>query len=290
MENFRAYLNERGFRASTIKGNIKEVGLFIEWATGEHIAPKQCTYTELLDYVNYCTDRGNSKSTLNQKLNRLSHYFNYLMAIDKRKDNPATELRIKNTIRKVPHNLLSKQALENIYTSYPGNGITGKRNKAMLGLMIYQGATTGELAQIEVNDLKLEEGKVYIPATNRSNSRILKLEASQMIHLQSYTLTVRPVLMAMTEKQTDQLFMSSGKGTRLSNSFVKLMGIITKINSKAIGAKQIRASVITEWLKVYNIRHVQYMTGHRYVSSTGHYRTDKLEGLQEQLESLDPLK
>ena len=160
----------------------------------------------------------------------------------------------------------------------------------MLGLMIYQGATTAALTAIEVKDIKLEEGTVYLPATNRSNSRTLKLKAPQMIHLQNYLLTIRPSLLAITEKETDKLFMSSGKGSHLSNSFARLIRIITKLNKRAVDARQIRASVITEWLKGYNIREVQYMTGHRYVSSTGHYRTDRLEGLQEQLESLHPLK
>ncbi len=290
MGKFKDYLNEKGYRNTTVTGCTKEAEFFIEWAEQENIHPEKCIYNELLSYVKSCTEKGNSKRTINHKLNSLTHYFDYLIAIKARQENPATELRIKNDIRKVPHDLLSKEALEKIYKDYPANGITGKRNKAMLGLMIYQGATTAELPQIEVKDIKLEEGKVYIPGSARSNSRLLKLEAMQIIQLQNYLLTIRPVLIAMTEKQTDKLFMSSGKSSRLSNSFAKLMVIITKLNNKVTDTKQIRASVITEWLKVHNIRQVQYMTGHRYVSSTVHYRTDKLEGLQEQLENLHPLK
>ena len=290
MESFSHYLNENGYRLNTVRNHTQEGDTFIKWAETENIHPEQCTYNELLSYVKSCTEKGNSKRTINQKLSILKKYFNYLIEKEARTDNPTAELRIKNTIRTVPHDLLSKEALENIYKDYPANGITGKRNKSMLGLMIYQGATTAELAAIEVKDIKLEEGKVYLPATNRSNSRTLKLEAMQIIQLQNYLLMIRPVLLAMTEKTTDKLFMSSGKGGRLSNSFAKLMVVISRLNNRATGTKQIRASVITEWLKVYNIREVQYMTGHRYVSSTGHYRTDKLEGLLEQLESLHPLK
>lgn len=39
------------------------------------------------------------------------------------------------------------------------------------------------------------------------------------------------------------------------------------------------ASVITNWLQYYNLREVQYMAGHKYVSSTERYRTDNLEDL-----------
>jgi len=53
---------------------------------------------------------------------------------------------------------------------------------------------------------------------------------------------------------------------------------------------QIRASVITNWLHHYNLREVQYMAGHRFVSSTERYRTDNLEDLQKELEKYHPLK
>jgi integrase/recombinase XerD len=53
---------------------------------------------------------------------------------------------------------------------------------------------------------------------------------------------------------------------------------------------QIRASTITNWLKHYNLREVQYMAGHKYVSSTERYRMDTLEDLQKELEKYHPLK
>jgi len=52
---------------------------------------------------------------------------------------------------------------------------------------------------------------------------------------------------------------------------------------------QIRASVIAGWLNHYNLRQVQYMAGHRYVSSTERYRSDNLEDLQKELEKYHPL-
>jgi len=48
------------------------------------------------------------------------------------------------------------------------------------------------------------------------------------------------------------------------------------------------ASVIINWLKHYNLREVQYMASHRYVSSTERCRTDNLEDLQKELEKYYP--
>jgi site-specific recombinase XerD len=149
----------------------------------------------------------------------------------------------------------------------------------MLGMMIYQGLSSGEVSKLELTDVKLEEAKVYVPSVARSNSRTLKLESVQILQLQKYITQVRAVLMAMKGDncQSDTLFVSSGEGNRLDNSLTRLMRAARKLNPSIKNPKQIRASVITHWLTIYNIREVQYMSGHRYVSSTERYRTDLLE-------------
>ena len=65
---------------------------------------------------------------------------------------------------------------------------------------------------------------------------------------------------------------------------------VRSVNPKIKDLKQIRASVIAHWYKIHNTRQVQYMAGHRYVSSTERYRVDKLESLQEQLEKIHPIQ
>lgn len=64
---------------------------------------------------------------------------------------------------------------------------------------------------------------------------------------------------------------------------------LKQISHKVKDIKQVRASVITHWLNHYNIREVQYMAGHRYISSTERYVQDDLESLQEIIESLHPI-
>ena len=52
---------------------------------------------------------------------------------------------------------------------------------------------------------------------------------------------------------------------------------------------KIRASVITKWLKKYNLREVQYLAGHSYISSTEHYLQNDMEGLLEEIQKYHPL-
>ena len=59
---------------------------------------------------------------------------------------------------------------------------------------------------------------------------------------------------------------------------------------KITTASQIRSSVIAEWTKLHDVRIVQYMSGHKYVSTTEKYQATHLEDLQEQLRLHHPLK
>ena len=93
----------------------------------------------------------------------------------------------------------------------------------------------------------------------------------------------RPLLQEKTQNYSEQLILSSqGRLAFIHSLFKTLKGI----NHTIKNTKQIRASVISHWLKHYNIREVQYMAGHRYISSTERYLRDDLEYLQDTIESL----
>ncbi len=289
LKGFDIWLNKR-YRINTTCGIINITENFIHWCKSENLTAEKITYTELLGFISYSTAIGNTKNTVNQKISALKQFYNYLIEIKQREENPASELRIRNQMHKVVYDVIKYENLETLYKSYPANGITGKRNKSILGLMIYQGINAAELQVLEAKDLKLEEGKIYVPGIGRSNDRILKLEAHQIVQLQNYLLQIRPVLILMNDRTTDKLFFTTGSGDRLSNSFKIMARIIKGINPNIKDLRQIRASVIAHWYKSNNTRQVQYMAGHRYVSSTERYRTDKLESLQEQLEKIHPIQ
>jgi integrase/recombinase XerD len=78
-------------------------------------------------------------------------------------------------------------------------------------------------------------------------------------------------------------------GDDLHNYMTGLMVRLRKQNKLLVNAKQLRASVIVKWLKMYNLRKVQYMAGHRFISSTESYQQSEMEGLTEQINKFHPL-
>jgi integrase/recombinase XerD len=89
-----------------------------------------------------------------------------------------------------------------------------------------------------------------------------------VMELMEYMHSTRKELLALTGKDTDKLFISIGSGKELHNLMQVLMEGLHVINPRVTSLQQLRASVIVHWLKLYNLREVQYMAGHRYVSST----------------------
>ncbi|MGB1217827.1 MAG: integrase, partial [Saprospiraceae bacterium] len=100
---------------------------------------------------------------------------------------------------------------------------------------------------------------------------------------------IRELILAESEKESDKLFISTGKSEGLNNALGNLTKHLKRINPKVKNPTQIRMSVISNWLEKYDMRTVQYMAGHRYVSSTERYGRDNLKGLQEQIEKIHPL-
>jgi integrase/recombinase XerD len=64
---------------------------------------------------------------------------------------------------------------------------------------------------------------------------------------------------------------------------------LRKINSRIKNFDQIRASVITAWLKQYDLRKVQYLSGHKYVSSTESYKANVIDELEDDITKFHPL-
>jgi integrase/recombinase XerD len=152
--------------------------------------------------------------------------------------------------------------------------------------MVYQGLNNTDLSNLQTEHLQLYKGRIYIPSSGDNKSRTLELKSWQVIELLEYTNEVRPMIQKRTATNDDKLFPLKAPFTTILNAVVKK---IKTYNAKVINARHIRASVISNWLKHYNIRKVQQMCGHKYIGSTERYKQDNLENLHEAIQNFHPL-
>jgi integrase/recombinase XerD len=85
------------------------------------------------------------------------------------------------------------------------------------------------------------------------------------------------------------MFIGFNSEENFSNIIAGITMHLKKMNKRIKNIKQIRASVITHWLKLYNLRKVQYLCGHRYISSTEKYLVNNIEDLQDDIRKFHPL-
>jgi site-specific recombinase XerD len=287
--SFNEYLKRLEQSSNSIESCETAVNLFLNWMKKQAIEPAQGSYADVLAYMKYCQKNGTTQRTIQNYLNMIRHFYNHLIEQKQIEVNPVTGIKVQGVKRKSLYHIFKPEELHAIYNSYQDESLKGKRNKIMLSLIVYQGAKTEELNQLEVKDVKLKEGKIEIPGGLRSEGRILKLESHQVLEFYDYVNNTRKEILTKSGKQTDKLFVSIEGGDSLDSCMHRLLFWVRRKNKLVVNAKQLRASVIVKWLKVYNLRQVQYLAGHRYISATESYQQNEMEGLTEEVNQFHPL-
>ena len=294
MMDYRTYLEKENYSKSTIDNYDKARRRFIDWCRRNHTHPEYIDYNKILKYIKYLQRKDVNKTTVQKRINIVKNYFKFLISENYRPDNPLENVNLKGVKRIINYNLLESDELEDLYYSFESDNVAdkyhklcAKRNKVIVGLMVYQGLNTTELRQLELENLELYKGKIYIKSGKRSNARMLELKSWQIIELLEYVKEVREEIVKRKNVQSERLFVPNNK--RLSNTILAIIKKLKKTNNKVNNAHQIRASVITNWLGQYNLRKVQYLAGHRYISSTERYLQDDLENLHEIVNNFHPI-
>jgi site-specific recombinase XerD len=313
--SFKNYLESQGKSKSTVTHYNTYALDFLGWLDKDNTEAENATAKEVLSYLNHLQKpvreggRGNENQTRNIRLNVIKHFFNYQIEQGYRTGNPVAHVKIRGSKTRKLYPILDKQQLQKIYDAYqvPGeederanrnwfkNYRIGKvRNKAIISLMTSQGLTTAEVNKIQLNDLKLKEGKLFITGGRKSNERTLELKPNQIMELMEYTYQTRQKLLQYQKDQSIQnLFLSTpvvGRKAAANTLHIwkRLSEEIREVNSDFINFKQVRTSVITHWLKQFNLRQVQYMAGHRYVNTTERYLVNQTEDLQADIDQFHP--
>ena len=282
---FYHQLIQRGYADKTCRQKTNSVCRYYDW-----LGRKQAnTYKHLLDYIKTLKSKQLSIQSTQAELKAIADYFDFLALTP----NQAKRIKLQNGTKQIPHKLLTADQLKTIYELKATNGLINKRNKIILGLVLFQGLSRGELSKIEVTDVDLEQGQIYIPRTRTINSRTLDLQVNQALALQDYLLKIRPELLKLAQKADNNRLFFTQYHSKSVNGMDNVMNYLLKemklAYPKLKSLKQIRQSVISHWVKAYGLRKAQYMCGHKYVSSTEVYEENKAEALKRELDDYHPL-
>jgi site-specific recombinase XerD len=293
---FEDYLHLKGYSESTIMTFVKTYSRFNKWLETTELKEDELQYRDLLDYIKFLKNKGNSQRTQQHAMNVLKHYYRHLQTSEQILENPIQHIEIKSDKRKPLHSILSREELEIMLIKYREykpikneNVLIKKRNEVILSLLIYQGLRTEEIAKLNIEDIQLRDAKITIKGSRRTERRQIDIESSQLYLIMDYMQEDRKLLLAEIDKETDKLIFSYGTSDKMQNVFQSLLKSVKKCYPKLRDFKQIRASVISDWLQKYNLRKAQYLAGHRYVSSTEAYLGNDITELQNNIKQYHPM-
>jgi site-specific recombinase XerD len=301
---FREWLTIKKYSAATIATTVRIMKMFEGWAAQQNMtALEEISYPDAMLFIRWSSHQGASQKTIAGYLGHIRKFYDFLISEEAVNQNPVAHIKVQGIKRKVYHDILTTEELQALYNQYPTtivaeagkkippqekNILSRKRNKVILSLLVHQGLRVEEVAALNLQDLQLREGKITIHGRRRTASRVMKLESHQVYELMDYLHEVRKQFVE-AYGTSDSLFLQWKKGQHFYSITQLLLAHLRKINPRIKNLDQIRASVITAWLRQYDLRKVQYLAGHKYVSSTEQYKENIIDELQDDITRYHPL-
>ena len=289
MQEYKEYLRDRAFSARTIDTycrSVDKLGVYLE---GLQVELNRLQQTDILVYLDTLRASGLCPASLRSELTGLKSYYTYLVAGGVIGSSPIRDLQMGKQGYSFNHPFLSAEELTDLYNGYATYSPQSYRNKVLLGMLIYQGLRSVELSALEVSDVALEKGQIYIRSQGKYLSRTLDLASIQIMRISDYIEDKRPRLLSYVGIESERLFLASGGSGKTANIQSKIIGELKNKGHLVGGFDQLHGSVIANWLKVYDIRKVSYMCGHRYLSSTQRYDLLDPQGLVAAVAQYHPL-
>jgi len=279
------YLNDRHTTA-TAKRYLRDIEIYRKEVPGHKVA----TYSEIMDYIGQLRKKYENPETIKCTLHGIKKYYAWLVATGQRNDHPCRFLNLKDKKGKRVQlqDLFTPEELEKLLDRKERYRDLKVRNQIIIGLLIYQGITTGELTRIELKDINLDTGEIYIKSSAKLGSRTLKLKPKQILPLHQYIHEIRPKLLrSKTEKLVINKLGNAETGEQISYLVSTFKHLFPERN---LNPKTIRQSVITNLLKAGNdLRVVQVFAGHKHPSATENYKQANVEQLKKLVEKHHPL-
>jgi len=294
--NFTNYLQQKGIIPKTIARHEREVKKYESWLNLNHqTTAENTTQKELLNYLQHIKEKRNLQNvSLSKILRILKNYHQYLTKNYNTK-NITAHLKIRGTNRKKLQALFTTDELNLLCDAYYyytlGYKPTAKEiqhypnyDKLLQGryialtLMAYQGLQTKEILTLTKANFDFRKATVQIHAGITGTSRKLSLDASQI-----------SVIIQHFDDETSSIIPNLNQLEKLSKTLKELTLKPSNNIPQFKNFRQLRASKITHWIKLYGLRKAQHLAGHKNIQGTENYLINDVENLQNDLNNFHPL-
>ncbi len=277
MNKFKAYLQNKGFADSSIQSYVYHTKKYLTFLKHRKITVRKAKYKTVIAFIKYLR-RNNNDQSINSYLIAIRHYYNFLNV-----DNNPIKINLKRKPTMIATVSMSEEDLIALYHNFKvTDSKQSVRDKVLLSLFLFQGIHSYEVKAISMDDIDLKQMKITIRQSKLSNQRVLPIHIHQLIDLKHYMENVRSQFC----NKSDLLIVTDSETNCVRSILNSLSKKITKQNTSFT---HIRISRIKLWLKAFHLREVQYLSGHKFISSTERYITTDIQKLKDNIVRYHPL-
>lgn len=222
----------------------------------------------------------------NRNLSDLKSFFRWLLREDYLASDPCIKIEYAKEPEELPRNILTESEMTKILKQPDTNTIKGYRDRVILEVLYSTGIRKGELENIKLSDVNMEEGYLLIRLGKGQKDRVVPLGkiACEMVY--NYIIGIRSEIIRKPYKDNDQGYLFPNyKGGKFYH--LTTWEVVTYYAKKAGFRKKItphcfRHTCATHMLKNgANIRHLQEMLGHASIKTTQIYTRVTIGDLKE---------
>lgn len=290
VEDFRRHLAVKGWAKTTLENYERLLKRLMGFLAERGVEDtSQATKAMMGDFQQVEKERLSPKglplsvSTVNSSLLMAKNFFRYLREEGILWSDPSREVVLMKAPKTLPRSFLTSQEAKRMMEAPDLTTALGYRDRCILEVLYSTGIRKGELNNLKVSDLDLEEGFLRVNQGKGGKDRVVPLGRVACQYLKNYLEHVRPLYLRK-EPNLPWLFLSK-KGGRMSAMVAR--GVVRRSVQGAGVTKKVtphtfRHTCATLMLKNRaNIRHVQELLGHASLETTKIYTAVTVTDLKE---------
>lgn len=273
LDRFDLALRRRNLSDATRKAYESDLTQLAEWATERELDATQLDLKDLRRYAQEISREGLKASSLARKLASIRSFYDTLLERGEVTQNVAELITTPKQARDLPR-VLNASEVVRLLDGIPTATALQMRDRAMFELTYACGLRAGELIQLTLSSVDLDEEQVRVEGKG-GRTRIVPVGEHAARSLRRYLDRGRPQLLSGgSDRQTTCLFLTkSGHALQPSDVRRRLEICLRSADVAAgISPHSLRHSFATHLLNGgADLRSVQELLGHRSISATQIY-------------------
>jgi integrase/recombinase XerC len=224
-------------------------------------------------FIGSLLDEGFSQRSIARKIASMRSFFKYLRRQKIINGNPALVLITPKVGKRLP-SFLDEESVQRLLSLPDRSTPDGKRDAAILELFYSTGIRLGELIDLNIGDLKREEGLIKVRGKGRKE-RIVPVGRKALVAINDYLKEMKEPSVETNVKVDERPLFIIKEGRRMYPQAVgrmvrKFIGVISEIEKKS--PHVLRHSFATHLLNHgADLRAVKELLGHESLSTTQVY-------------------